>query len=131
MSSSGSTRTTPWTNLGATLTAAGVDTAGITATGEFRLALPEEVQVENRDGYENTEDNEVTPYSRIKLFGADAGLLEAQKIPLKKRAAGYDSDEAVWAALAADPTLALVPASVTATPDPFAPGAACCFDWTS
>jgi putative ABC transport system permease protein len=40
--------------------------------------------------------------------GVDRTFLDESTIPLQARASGYESDEAVWEALAADPTLAVI-----------------------
>jgi len=103
------------------LAEAGADTSPIVATGELRMAFPQEVEVENKDGFENTEEGEVKPFSRIKVFGADDQFLAANAIPMKFRAAGYATDREVWDALAADPSLALIPADITAEPEGFGP----------
>jgi putative ABC transport system permease protein len=42
------------------------------------------------------------------IKGADDNFLTESRIPLQARAAGYESDDAVWAALAQDPTLAVI-----------------------
>ncbi len=104
------------------LEAAGVDTSPIVATGELRMAFAFEAEVENRDGFKNSEDGEVKPYSRTKLFGADAAFLESSDVKLKFRAAGYATDAEVWRALAADPALAVLPASTTAEQQGFGQG---------
>ncbi len=103
------------------LDAAGADTSPIVATGELRMAYAWEAEVENRDGFENTEDDEVTPFSRIKVFGADEAFLAANRVPMKFRAAGYATDREVWDALAANPSFALIPAEITAEPEGFGP----------
>lgn len=96
------------------LEAAGVDTSRIVAAGELRMAFAFEAEVENRDGFKNSEEGEVKPYSRTKLFGADQEFLQTSNMKLKFRAAGYPTDADVWRALAADPSLAVIPASTTA-----------------
>jgi ABC-type lipoprotein release transport system permease subunit len=103
----------PVGDLRATLADAGVDTAPIEAVGVARTAGAQEVEVENRDGFVNTEDGGVAPFSRIKVFGVDDEFIATQELRLKFRAAGYADDAAVWRALAEEPGLALLPADVT------------------
>lgn len=109
----------PIDDLGAALAAAGVDTSPVEATGIARVANPQEVEVQNRDGFVNTDDGTVAPYSRVKVFGVDDGFLRAQDLKLKFRAAGYATDADVWAALASQPNLALVPADITSSQQGF------------
>lgn len=109
----------PVVNLEATLTAAGVDTTPIEAIGRARIASQEEVEVENRDGFVNSENGSIAPFSRIKIFGVDDGFIAAQSLKLKFRAAGYADDAAVWRALAEQPNLALLPADITAAQQGF------------
>ncbi|MEJ5221242.1 MAG: FtsX-like permease family protein, partial [Tepidiforma sp.] len=87
--------------------------------GIARVASPQEVEVQNRDGFVNTDDGTVAPYSRVKVFGVDDGFLRAQDLKLKFRAAGYATDADVWAALASQPNLALVPADITSSQQGF------------
>lgn len=108
-------------DLEAALAAAGADTSKIEAVAELRVAFPFEAEVENRDGFENSEDG-VKPYSRTKIFGADPGFLAANGVVLKFRAAGYSTDREIWDALAADASLAVIPASTTVTQQGFGQG---------
>jgi putative ABC transport system permease protein len=50
-------------------------------------------------------------FERYIVRGADAEFLRATSLPLQGRAAGYPDDRAVWDALAADPTLAVIDAA--------------------
>ncbi|MBI2765135.1 MAG: FtsX-like permease family protein [Chloroflexi bacterium] len=96
----------------------GTDTSPIKATGELRVAYPSEAQVENKD--RNVSGGKVNDYSRYTIFGADQGFLEATALPIKYRAAGYESDRAIWDAMAKDAKLAVIPASLLAGGhDPF------------
>lgn len=54
-----------------------------------------------------------------RLQGADAEFLRLADFPLRTRAAGYDSDAAVFEALLNDPTLAIVDESTTGAQDDF------------
>ncbi len=112
----------PIDDPGAALRAAGVDTGPVEAVGVARVAYPQEVEVENRDGFVNTDDGGVAPYSRVKLFGVDEGFLAAQDLKLKVRAAGYATDRDAWGALASQPNLALLPAEVTSSQQGFGGG---------
>ena len=113
-------------DLRGAISAAGGDVEPIESIGELRVVSAAEAEVENRDGFENLEDDEgemsVGPWSVYQIFGADRGFLESNAVTFKYRAAGYETDRDVWDAMAEDPTLAVIPAVVTAPPDPFAPG---------
>jgi len=95
------------------LARSGADREAVRAAGEARLAYIFEAEVENRDGKEN-DDGEIREFSRYTFFGGDEAFLSTTTLPIKFRAAGYESDADIWEALAADPTLAVIPASVTA-----------------
>ncbi len=110
----------PVDDLPAELEEAGVDTSPITGIGELRIAYASETEIENRDGFED-EDGIVQPFSRAKIAGADEGFLRNSELVLKARAEGYATDREVWDALLANPTYAVVPAVITAEPDPFGP----------
>ena len=112
----------PVTDLVGTLNQGGVDTSKIDGAAELRVAYPSETEIENRDQFPNS-DGEVQPYARAKVAGADAQFFRLNRLPLKGRATGYETDEQVWAALAANPTFAVIPAAITAEPDPFGPPA--------
>jgi putative ABC transport system permease protein len=60
---------------------------------------------------ERTCDGDTNKFSRYIVRGEDPGFLAAAKINLQTRARGYDSDEAAWAAIAKDPSLAIVDSS--------------------
>jgi putative ABC transport system permease protein len=109
-------------DIEAALAGTGADTSRITAAAELRMAFPFEAEIENRDGFQNSEDRQVKPYSRIKVFGADAGFLAANRVTIKFRAAGYARDRDIWDAIAADPSLAVIPASTTAEQQGFGGG---------
>ncbi|MBA4180629.1 MAG: hypothetical protein C0506_08590 [Anaerolinea sp.] len=95
------------------------DLAKIAAAGELRIAYPFEAEVENRDRKKS--DGEVKEYSRYALFGGNEEFLRAVRIPMKFRAAGYETDAAVWAAIGKDPALAVLNGQVTAESGPFGP----------
>lgn len=113
-------------DIKAAITEGGADAEPIEAVGELRIATPEEAQVENKDGFKNFENEDgervVTPWSRYQVFGVDAGFMASNRVPMKRRAAGYDTDAEIWQAMAKDPTLAVVPAAITVPPDPFSGG---------
>lgn len=108
----------PITDFRETITAAGVDGSPIRSVGENRMAYAFEAEVQNRDGFEN-DDGEVKEFSRFKVIGADSDFLLNVRLPMKVRAAGYESDESVWQAMAANPSLAVLPAWVTAEQQEF------------
>jgi putative ABC transport system permease protein len=100
-----------------------VDVERIRAVGEVRVAGFNDVDIEDPE-WALDPPAERDPEDQFKSFpvlGLDAGFIAAQQLPLKFRAAGYDSDEEVWQALADDPSLAIIPSLLTAE-DPFAPG---------
>jgi ABC-type lipoprotein release transport system permease subunit len=113
------------TNIDESLSGAGVDTDEIIAAVEVRIANADEAEVENVDliEYENedTGEDEVPEFRRYKILGADQEFFATNRVPMKFRAAGYETDKAVWDALAADPTLAVIPAALTVPPNAFGP----------
>ena len=113
-------------DLRGAITAAGGDVEPIESIGELRVATSVEAEVENKDGFKNIEDDDgrksVGPWSKYQIFGADQEFLANNKVQLKYRAAGYETDRDVWDAMAKDPTLALIPSAVTVPPDPFSGG---------
>jgi putative ABC transport system permease protein len=100
-------------DLRETLIEAGYDAdASISGTGRLVSAFPE-IRIHGPD----------TEFRGYRLLGADDEFLRLAGMPLQFRAAGYDSDEAVFAALRTDPTTAIVDASrVHSADDPFEVG---------
>jgi len=117
----------PIDDIRAAASGAGADTGPIAGSGELRIAFPSETEIENKDGFENNDDEDATdeekvkPFSRIKAFGAAPDFAETNGVTTKIRAAGYETDEAIWQAMAANPSFALLSAAVTVPPDPFGP----------
>ncbi len=107
------------------------DPAKVQGIGEVRIAFPWETEVQNIDRIETNdevvrngvavEEKVVKPFLRYGIYGADDEFFATTRIPMKFRGKGYATDEAVWAALAADPTLAVINAAVTIPPNPFGP----------
>jgi putative ABC transport system permease protein len=93
-----------------------VDTSLIDAVGEVRIAAPFEVQIEDPRA-----KNEDERYKHFTIMGVDQRFIDAQRIPLKYRAAGYADDASVWSALAHGSALAIIPASLTTGQDGFGP----------
>jgi putative ABC transport system permease protein len=58
------------------------------------------------------EDGQPRKGNAFQVFGADDSFLEENKIRMQSRAAGYDTDREVWAAVKADPGLAVIDGSV-------------------
>ncbi len=54
-------------------------------------------------------------WSNYPVSGIDAVFAQASEAPLQLRAAGYESDQAVWEAVSKDPTLAVVDANTLQT----------------
>ncbi len=88
-------------DLRETLIEAGYDAdANISGVGRLVSAFPE-IRIHGPD----------TEFRGYRLQGADDEFLRLARMPLQFRAAGYDSDEAVFEALRTDPTTAIVDAS--------------------
>jgi ABC-type antimicrobial peptide transport system permease subunit len=116
----------PIEDLPAALRAGGteIDVSRIAAVGEARVAFPWQVDI--RNPYWETQDparrKPEDEFKGFTLIGADSGFIAAQRLAIKFRAAGFESDEAVWQALADNPNLAVIPALLTA-PGDFGPPA--------
>ncbi|MEP6871902.1 MAG: FtsX-like permease family protein, partial [Anaerolineaceae bacterium] len=98
----------------------GTDTTPIRAAAEIRIAYSFEAEVENKD--KKAKDGKLLAFSRYRIFGADQEFFQANTIPIKFRASGYETDRAVWDALANDGKLAVIPASLIAPQDGFGGG---------
>ncbi len=107
-------------NISDAIAKSGTDTSPIRATAELRVAYPFEAEVENKD--KKKKDGEVPAFSRYTIFGADQGFFQATTLPMKFRATGYETDRAVWDALANDGKLAVIPASLIAPQNGFGGG---------
>ncbi len=92
----------------------GIDTSPIEAASEMRIAFAFETEV--------ADPAEAGVFKTITMFGADEVFFETAALELKGHASGYGSDEAVWDALASDPTLAVAPALLTSETGPFDEG---------
>lgn len=94
-------------DLVAALERNGVDTAPIVAVSEQRIASAGETEIfvdaPSGTGVAGT----------YTVIGADYAFFATNEFELKRRAAGYASDEEVWAAVASDPTLAVIPGNLT------------------
>lgn len=94
-------------DLVAALEQNGVDTAPIVAVSEQRIASAGETEIfvdaPSGPGVAGT----------YTVIGADTAFFATNEFELKRRAAGYASDEEVWAAVASDPTLAVIPGNLT------------------
>ena len=92
-------------DLVAALDAEGVDTSPIESSSELRAALAFETEIED--------PAELGEFKTFTVFGADATFFETTALEFKRRAAGYEDDAAVWAAVASDPALAVIPGILT------------------
>ncbi len=99
-------------DLVAELEERGVDTSFIVAVSEQRIAAAFETEI-FADVPVPDEPSADGVVGTFHVIGADSAFFEYNAIELKRRAAGYDSDEAVWNALANDPTLAVIPGGIT------------------
>ena len=61
-------------------------------------------------------------YEPYHVAAVDDEFIDLQRLPLEHRAAGYDSDEAVWEAVRTDPTVAVIDASRLQPVDDFGGG---------
>ena len=95
-------------DLVGTLEELGVDTSPIVAVSEQRIASAGETEifVDAPDSTDPPVPGRVGTYS---VIGVDEAFFGANEFELKRRAAGYASDEEVWSAVATDPTLAVIP----------------------
>ncbi|MGE5595987.1 MAG: ABC transporter permease [Hyphomicrobiales bacterium] len=97
-------------DIRAALSGSGTDASKVEAAGELRATYPWETEVENRD--QKKTDGEVKDFLRYTVYGANEEFLQNANIKIKTYADGYNSQDAVVQAMLADPTLALLPASV-------------------
>ena len=88
-------------DLVAALDERGVDTSRVESASELRVAFAFETEIED--------PAEPGEFKTLTVFGADATFFERTTLEFKHRAAGYEDDAAVWAAVASDPSLAVVP----------------------
>ena len=93
--------------------------ASIGGAGRLVSSFPQVRRSDDPDGDDG--------YETYHLAGMDGEFLDLQRFPLEHRAAGYESDEAVWEALRSDPTAAVVDATRLVEPtgfggDPNEPG---------
>lgn len=103
----------PIVDFPALLEERGVDAGAVEAVAEVRLAGANETEIED--------PAEPGAFRTFSVFGGDRAFLETIEMEFTVRAAGYDSDEAVWRALADEPRLAVIPASLTQGTGPFDP----------
>jgi ABC-type antimicrobial peptide transport system permease subunit len=100
-----------------------LDLTRIEAVGELRNAWPFEVDIEDPEWAKKdpaTRDP-LDQWKHTIVHGAKDDFLRNQRLPLLHRAAGYETDEEVWAAVAADPSFVVIPAIMTQQPDGFGP----------
>jgi putative ABC transport system permease protein len=91
--------TNPIADLRATLAEAGIDVGDIAATGRLEMVPAQRSQVRLPGA---------ARWETYSVGGADAGFLNDSRLPLQARAVGYDSDEAVLAAVRDNPGLAII-----------------------
>ncbi len=99
----------PIIDLNQALAGSDVDTSKFQAVG--RIAIPglsiDRVRQASDSG------KAVTDLPVYRIAGLDTSFLTQSNIKLQSRATGYDSDAAVWEALAKDPSLAVIDAFAT------------------
>ncbi|HKS91597.1 MAG TPA: FtsX-like permease family protein [Tepidiformaceae bacterium] len=82
-----------------------VDTSKILAVGETKTVAGDQMTIRNPKA--TNQD-----WKHYILTGADADFIKTNQIPLQYRAAGYDSDQAVWQAVGSGKDLAIVPSAL-------------------
>lgn len=103
----------PVDDFAALLDERGIDASPVEAAAEVRIAGANETEIADPAA-----PGEFRTYT---VFGGDRVFLETVEMEFTIRGAGYDSDGAVWRALADDPGLAVIPASLTQGTGPFDP----------
>ena len=88
--------------------------AAIGGVGRLVSAFPEVRRSDDPGGDE--------AFEIYRLAGVDGEFIDLQRMPLGHRAAGYDSDEAIWEAIRTDPSVAVVDASRLQPSDGFGGG---------
>jgi len=99
----------PIGDLRQTLAGSGVDTSKFEAVGKIATAGISGSRL-RQESDSQTAANDLPIY---RVGGMDQAFLAQNSIQLQSRANGYDSDAAVWAALANDPSLAVIDAFAT------------------
>ncbi len=99
----------PIGDLKQALAGSDVDTSKFQAVG--RIAIPGLSIDRLRQASDSSKA--VTDLPIYHIAGMDSSFLTSGDIRLQSRATGYDSDAAVWAAVAKDPSLAVIDASAT------------------
>ena len=97
-------------DLEAALEERGVDRSPIVAVSEQRIAWAGETEIFVDDPRDPSAPGYTGTYS---VIGADSAFFATNEFQLKRRAAGYATDEEVWAAVAGDPSLAVIPGNLT------------------
>lgn len=94
--------TNPIPDFRQALADAGIDTTGVAAVGRVLEMGAFQAQARQPGDAE---------WSNYPVSGIDQVFAHKSEAPLQLRAAGYDSDQAVWEAVSEDPTLAIVDAN--------------------
>ncbi len=110
----------PIEEIEAAIRDSGANPGDVVAAAENRYAYPFEAEIENLDRKKD-EDGVIRDFSRYTFIGVDDAFIATTTLPLTFRAAGYATDRDVWDALARDPKVAILNASVTAAMDHFGP----------
>jgi putative ABC transport system permease protein len=99
----------PIGDLSQALAGSGVDTSKFDAVGKIATAGISGSRLRQESDSQKAIDDLPT----YRVGGMDQAFLTQNSIQLQSRANGYDSDAAVWAALASDPSLAVIDAFAT------------------
>lgn len=107
-------------DLLASLEQAGVDTSPIEAAAMTRWANPSEVEI--LDPAWEQGDDPADQFQGYWVLGGDSTFLAESTFAMKYRAAGYESDEAVWEAMASGGRFAVIDGQVATGTDGFGVG---------
>ena len=99
----------PIGDLSQALAGSGVDTSKFEAVGKIAIAGGSRSRLRQ----ESDSSKDVNDLPTYRVGGMDQTFLKQNGIQFQSRANGYDSDAAVWSALANDPSLAVIDAFAT------------------
>ena len=107
-------------DLVGSLAAAGVDTSPIEAAAVTRWADFTEVEILNPNW--EPDDDPADEYRGYFVLGGESAFFEESTFEVKHHAAGYETDELVWAAMASGGAFAVIDGQVATGTEGFGPG---------
>jgi len=96
----------PIGDLSQTLAGSDIDTSKFEAVGKIAVVGSSQSRIRQ----ESDNQKSVNDLPSYRVGGMDQAFLTQSRIPLQSRASGYDSDAAVWAAMAKNPSFAVIDA---------------------